>query len=87
MECRISRFAEHAYLTRRCRVVSLHTALTDETRRGVVQPFTAAVTVDDGIHEVFNPGRSRAESLQGARVLLRDQRLRRWPAVAVDRSG
>jgi len=49
----ISRFAEFmAYLTRRCRVVSLHT-LTDELRRGVVQPFTAAVTVDDGYHEVF----------------------------------
>lgn len=49
----IDRFAEFmAYLTRHYRVVSLR-RLTDELRRGAVQPFTAAVTIDDGYHEVF----------------------------------
>jgi peptidoglycan/xylan/chitin deacetylase (PgdA/CDA1 family) len=49
----IQRFAESlAYLTRQYRVVSLGT-MTDELRRGVVRPYTVAVTVDDGYHEVF----------------------------------
>jgi peptidoglycan/xylan/chitin deacetylase (PgdA/CDA1 family) len=41
-----------AYLSRRYRVVSLRT-LTDELGRGVVRPYTVAVTVDDGYREVF----------------------------------
>lgn len=49
----IRRFAESIeYLTRYYRVVSLGT-MTDELSRGVVRPYTVAVTVDDGYHEVF----------------------------------
>jgi peptidoglycan/xylan/chitin deacetylase (PgdA/CDA1 family) len=40
------------YLTRHYRVVSLGT-MTEELARGVVRPYTVAVTVDDGYHEVF----------------------------------
>ena len=40
------------YLTRHYRVVSLRT-MTDELGRGVVRPYTVAVTVDDGYREVF----------------------------------
>jgi peptidoglycan/xylan/chitin deacetylase (PgdA/CDA1 family) len=49
----IQRFAEDMeYLTRHYRVVSLRT-VTDELSRGEVPPYTVAVTVDDGYHEVF----------------------------------
>lgn len=49
----IQRFAEDMeYLTRHYRVVSLR-AMTEELSRGVVRPYTVAVTVDDGYHEVF----------------------------------
>jgi len=49
----IPTFTEYLeYLTRHYRVVSLRT-LTEELSRGDVQPYTAAVTVDDGYHEVF----------------------------------
>jgi peptidoglycan/xylan/chitin deacetylase (PgdA/CDA1 family) len=49
----IQRLAEDMeYLTRHYRVVSLRT-VTDELSRGVVSPYTAAVTVDDGYYEVF----------------------------------
>lgn len=49
----IRRFAESMeYLIRHYRVVSLRT-MTEELSRGVVRPYTVAVTVDDGYHEVF----------------------------------
>jgi len=49
----IQTFAEAMeYLTRHYRVVSLRT-MTDELGRGVVRPYTVAVTVDDGYREVF----------------------------------
>lgn len=49
----IRRFAESMeYLTRHYRVVSLRT-MTEELSRGVVRPYTVAVTVDDGYHDVF----------------------------------
>lgn len=49
----IRRFAESMeYLTRHYRVVALGT-MTEELSRGVVRPYTAAVTVDDGYEEVF----------------------------------
>lgn len=49
----IGRFADFmAYLTRNYRVVSLQ-QITEELRRGTVQPCTAAVTIDDGYHEFF----------------------------------
>jgi peptidoglycan/xylan/chitin deacetylase (PgdA/CDA1 family) len=40
------------YLTRHYRVVSLST-MTDELTRGVVRPYSVAVTVDDGYQDVF----------------------------------
>jgi peptidoglycan/xylan/chitin deacetylase (PgdA/CDA1 family) len=49
----IERFAASMeYLTRHYRVVSLR-AITEDLRRGVVRPYTVAVTVDDGYDEVF----------------------------------
>ena len=49
----IQRFTEYMkYLTRHYRVVSLRT-VTEELGRGVVRPYTVALTVDDGYHEVF----------------------------------
>lgn len=48
----IQRFAEYLeYLTRHYRVVSLRT-LAQELGQGVVRPYTVALTVDDGYHEV-----------------------------------
>jgi peptidoglycan/xylan/chitin deacetylase (PgdA/CDA1 family) len=49
----VERFEQYIqYLTRRYRVVSLST-LTEELRQGTVRPYTVAVTVDDGYHEIF----------------------------------
>ena len=49
----IERFEEYIrYLTRHFRVVSLGT-LVEECARGTVKPYSAAVTFDDGFHEVF----------------------------------
>lgn len=49
----IQRFTEYMeYLTRHYRIASLRT-MTEELSRGVVRPYTVAVTVDDGYHEVF----------------------------------
>jgi peptidoglycan/xylan/chitin deacetylase (PgdA/CDA1 family) len=48
----IQRFEQYVrYLTRRYRVVSL-AELSRDLRRGVVKPYRAAITVDDGYHEV-----------------------------------
>jgi peptidoglycan/xylan/chitin deacetylase (PgdA/CDA1 family) len=50
----IKRFAEYMeYLTRHYRVVSLGDMIA-ELQRGLLRPFTAAVTVDDGYHEIFS---------------------------------
>src|SRR2546425_5901669 len=49
----IERFEEYIrYLTRHYRVVSLDT-IVEECARGTVKPYSAAVTFDDGFHEVF----------------------------------
>src|SRR2546425_10943502 len=49
----IERFEEYIkYLTRHYRTVSLDTVI-EECARGTVQPYSAAVTFDDGFHEVF----------------------------------
>jgi peptidoglycan/xylan/chitin deacetylase (PgdA/CDA1 family) len=49
----VERFEQYIrYLTRHYRVVSLST-LTEELREGTLRPYTAAVTVDDGYHEIF----------------------------------
>lgn len=50
----ITRFAEYMeYLTRHYRVVSLRDML-EEFQRGVVRPYTTAVTVDDGYQDAFS---------------------------------
>src|SRR6267143_1281642 len=50
----IERFEEYIkYLTRHYRIVSLDT-LVEECTRGTVKPYSAAVTFDDGFHEVFS---------------------------------
>ena len=49
----INKFAQDMrYLTRHYRVVSLRD-LSEELQNDAVQPYTVAVTVDDGYHEVF----------------------------------
>src|SRR5438128_1288896 len=49
----IDRFEEYLkHLTRHYRVVSLDT-MVEECARGTVKPYSAAVTIDDGFHEVF----------------------------------
>jgi len=50
----VQKFAEYMeYLTRHYRVVSLGD-LVAELQRGELQPYTTAVTIDDGYHEVFS---------------------------------
>jgi peptidoglycan/xylan/chitin deacetylase (PgdA/CDA1 family) len=49
----VERFEQYIqYLTRHYRVVSLNT-LIEELQQGTVRPYTVAVTVDDGHHEIF----------------------------------
>jgi peptidoglycan/xylan/chitin deacetylase (PgdA/CDA1 family) len=50
----IRRFAEYIeYLTQHYRVVSL-SDMVEELQRGLLRPYTTAVTVDDGYHEAFS---------------------------------